>query len=105
MLFLVKHNGFGMLKKTQNFKSREAQGLQHCAINHSNRGSNFNNLQATTKSKTGMLPLGSENRNPHASYSETETGEKIAPTPNLTEDDELRAYKDKYTHFFFCLNV
>ena len=80
------------------------QGLQHCAINHSNRGSNFNNLQTTRKSKTGMLPLGSENRNPHASHSETETGEKIAPTPNLTEDDELRAYKDKYTHFF-CLNV
>ena len=47
-----------------------------------------------------MLPLGSENRNPHASHSETETGEKIPPTPNLTEDDELRAYKDKYTHFF-----
>ena len=52
------------------------------------------------KAKTGMLPLGSENRNPHASHSETETGEKIAPTPNRTEDDELRAYKDKYTHFF-----
>ena len=65
MLFLVQQIGFGMLKKTQNFKFRGAQGLQHFAINHSNRGSTFNHSETTRKTKTGMIPLGSENQNPH----------------------------------------
>ena len=45
-----------------------------------------------------MIPLGSENQNPHVWH--VETREKIAPTPNLTEYDEPRAYKDKYIRFF-----
>ena len=49
-----------------------------------------------------MSPSGSDNVIPHILHVEKQaTGEKTAPTPNLTEDYEPRTYKDKYVTCYF----
>ena len=65
-----------------------------------NMGSNLNHLQISRKTETAMSRSGSDNRIPHISHVEKQaTGEKTAPTPNITEDYELQRYKDKYAIF------